>query len=285
MAFSHRRGALDAVDRAAPGPARAPSTTAFEITFFGAEHVHVRALVLAERAPDRVRDRVALDRQRGVAGAGGPGGGRHRPLGLLARVAGPRSATGRPRAAEKKRSTAAARSLASSPSHHRGLVRRRAAPRRRRSGSPVRPSRGPSPRGFSWSSVSAVTAGRPLAVASAGSARRSAGRRAPRRPWRTASRRGPRAPRRSAGRPRRWRGTARSPRPAASAAGVRAGHANRVAGGRVGEAELLGGLLVARSRRRAPPGSGSSSPRLQPASASDCNGECGQGPAHGAAAR
>ena len=60
----------------------------------GPEHVDVRALVLAQSLLDRRRDASrASHRQRRVAGAGGPGRGGHRPLGLLAERAPRRCAT------------------------------------------------------------------------------------------------------------------------------------------------------------------------------------------------
>ena len=50
------------------------------------EQVDVRALVPGQRPAHRRGDRIALDRQRGVAGPGGPGRGRQRPFGAVGRV-------------------------------------------------------------------------------------------------------------------------------------------------------------------------------------------------------
>ena len=200
-------------------------------------------LVLAQRLHGSgPGSRSCADGQHGVAGARRPCRGRHRVLARCSRrvehhVVRRLAARGREEAVDRGGALVGVVAL-----DHRGLVAARAGRRRRRSGSPGRPSTGPSPSGSSRSSVSSVTAGRsspsesrigaPIGVPASTEAATP-----------PASRPCPRARRRSGGRCRSWRED-RAATPAASRRGVAAAHADRVARGGGGEAELLRGLLV-----------------------------------------
>ena len=176
----------------------------------GAEQVDVRPLVGGQRLADRRGDRVRLDRQRGVARARGPGGRRHRPLGLLARVehhvVGGPAAGGGEEAVDRRRALVGVVAL-----HHGRLEAVRAGhvgadPDHLGVLGEVGALAAPGARGCPRSRRGARCRRRAAAV------RRSAVRRGPRPPRRTASRRRPRAPRRWAGRWSRWPGTGRRPR-------------------------------------------------------------------------